>query len=132
LTLVSWRPNDRKKRRLSNRVTSIRQHGVTGGNAVAEKRIDFSYDGLGQYATVTTYANLAGTQLVSTATYAFDNAYQLVGLTYAKGTTTLASYAYTYDAEGNRTQNTSTPTPMACSIPAIPTSRSTPGTTATG
>jgi hypothetical protein len=68
-------------------MTLIRQHGVAGGNAVAEKRIDFSYDGLGQYATVTTYANLAGTQLVSTATYTFDNAYQLVGLTYAKGTT---------------------------------------------
>jgi YD repeat-containing protein len=57
---------------------------------------------VGQYATVTSYANLAGTQLVSTATYTFDNAYQLVGLTYTKGATTLASYAYTYNAAGNR------------------------------
>ena len=86
-----------------SRVTSIRQHGVTGGNAVAEKRIDFTYDDVGQYATIITYANLAGTQLVSTATYTFDDAYELVGLTYTKGATTLASYAYTYDDAGNMT-----------------------------
>jgi RHS repeat-associated protein len=88
------------------RVTSIRQHGVTGGNAVAEKRIDFTYDAVGQYATVTRYADLAGTQLVSTATYTFDDAYQLVGLTYTKGTTTLGSYAYTYDDSGSMTSMT--------------------------
>jgi len=40
---------------------------------VAEKRIDFTYDDVGQYATIITYANLAGTQLVSTATYSFDD-----------------------------------------------------------
>jgi RHS repeat-associated protein len=85
------------------RVASIRQHGVTGGNAVAEKRIDFTYDTLGQYATITTYADLAATDLVTTATYTFDDAYRLVGLSYTKGTTTLASYAYTYDDAGNMT-----------------------------
>ncbi len=86
------------------RVMSIQQHGATGGNAVAEKRIDFTYDDAGLYATIVTYANLAGTQLVSTATYAFDDAYELVGLIYTKGATTLSSYAYTYDDAGNMTQ----------------------------
>jgi hypothetical protein len=86
------------------RVTSIQQHGVTGGDAVAEKRIDFTYDADGQYATVTRYADLAGTELVATATYTFDAAYELVGLTYTSGTTTLASYTYAYDAAGNVTQ----------------------------
>jgi len=85
------------------RVTSVQQHGVTGGNTVAEKRIDFSYDVVGQYATITTYADLAATDLVTTATYTFDDAYRLVGLGYTKGTTALASYAYTYDAAGSMT-----------------------------
>ena len=88
------------------RVTSIRQHGVTDGNTVAEKFVKLTYDVLGQYATITTYADLLGTQLVATATYTFDDAYELVGLTYTKGTTTLASYAYTYDSAGNITTMT--------------------------
>jgi len=50
------------------RVTSIRQHGFTGGNAMAEKRVDLTYDDVGQHATITTYADLAGTELVATAT----------------------------------------------------------------
>jgi RHS repeat-associated protein len=83
------------------RVTSICQFGVTGGDAVAEKRIDLSYDALGRYATITRYADLAGTQLVATATYTFDAAYQLEGLVYKQGTTVLASYVYTYDGDGN-------------------------------
>lgn len=33
-------------------MTQINQSGVTGGNAVAEKRIDLTYDGAGQFATV--------------------------------------------------------------------------------
>ena len=36
---------------MRRRVTSIQQHGVAGGDAVAEKRIDFSYDADGLYAT---------------------------------------------------------------------------------
>ena len=91
---------------MKGRVTAIQQHGVTGGDAAAEKRIDFSYDADGQYATTTRYADLAGTELVATATYSFDDAYQLVGLTYTKGTTTLASYNYTFDAAGNMTSMT--------------------------
>jgi hypothetical protein len=75
------------------RVTSLRQHGVTGGDAVAEKRVDYTYDAVGDYATITTYADLAGTELVSTATYTFDAASELTGLVYTQGTTTLASYA---------------------------------------
>ena len=88
------------------RVGSMTQHGVTGGNAVAEKRVDFTYDALGRYATLTTFADLAGTQLVATAGYSFDDAYRLVGLTYSKGPTTLASYVYTYDVAGELTSMT--------------------------
>ena len=84
-------------RRRLGRITSIQQHGVTGGDAVAEKRIDFAYDADGQYATITRYADLAGTELVATATYTFDDAYRLTGLEYTQGETTLASYGYTFD-----------------------------------
>ena len=88
------------------RVTSICQYGVRGGDAVAEKRIDLSYDALSHYATITRYADLAGTEVVATATYTFDAAYQLEGLVYTQGTTTLASYGYTYDGDGNVTSMT--------------------------
>ncbi len=54
------------------RVTMIEQFGVQGGNAVAEKRIDFTYDAGSRYATITRYADLAGTELVATGVYAFD------------------------------------------------------------
>ncbi len=88
------------------RVTSIQQHGVTGGNAVAEKRVDFTYDAVGAYATVTVYADLAGNELVSTAIYTFDDAYQLTGLTYTQDATSLAYYTYVYDDAGNLTSMT--------------------------
>ncbi len=80
------------------RVTSVQQHGVSGGNAVAEKRVDFTYDAVSQYATITTYADLAATQEVSTATYAYTAIHELIGLVYTQGATTLASYSYTYDS----------------------------------
>ena len=100
------------------RVTSIRQHGVTGGDAVAEKRIDFTYDAPGQYATITQYADLAGTELVYAATYTFDAAYQLEGLVYTKGTTTLESYAYTHDADGLVTSMTNADGTVTCTYDA--------------
>jgi RHS repeat-associated protein len=41
------------------------------------------------------------------ATYAFDNANHLMGLTYAMGNTTLGSISYNYDADGRRTSRIS-------------------------
>ena len=88
------------------RVQSIQQHG-DGGDAVAEKRIDFTYDAAGNYAMITRYADLDGTELVATATYTFDAAYELTGLMYTDaGQTALASYGYTFDAAGNMTSMT--------------------------
>ncbi|MCL4207913.1 MAG: hypothetical protein KJ000_35960, partial [Pirellulaceae bacterium] len=84
-----------------HRMTRIEQAGVTGGNAVAEKRIDLSYDAASQYQTITRYADLAATKLVATSDYAFDAAGRLTGLSHAQGTTPLAGYTWTYDA-GNR------------------------------
>ncbi len=46
-----------------DRLASLRQHGVVGGNAVAEKRVDFTYDDAGQWAAISRYADLAATDL---------------------------------------------------------------------
>ncbi len=83
------------------RMSSIAQSGVTGGNAVAEKRVDFTYDNGNQFASITRYNNTAGTQAVAGSTYAFDQAGRLTALSHAKGGSTLAGYTWTFDA-GNR------------------------------
>lgn len=75
-----------------------------GGNAVAEKRVDFTYDVASQLDALTRFANLAGTQLVVTSTYAFDAASRLTDLTHAKGGTNLADYDWIYDAANRITQ----------------------------
>ena len=90
------------------RVTRIEQHGVTGGDPVAAKRIDIAYDAASQWATITRYNNLAGTQVVAVGTYTFDNASRLVGLDYTKGATTLVGYTWSFDAGNNMTGSTNT------------------------
>ncbi|MCL4207914.1 MAG: hypothetical protein KJ000_35965 [Pirellulaceae bacterium] len=84
-----------------HRMTRIEQTGVTGGNAVAEKRIDLTYDAASQYQTITRYADLAATKLVATSDYTLDAAGRLTVLSHAQGATPLAGYSWTYDA-GNR------------------------------
>ena len=87
-----------------NRMTQVTQAGQTGGNAVAEKRVDFSYDAedKSQFTSIDRYADLAGTELVATSTYGYDNADRLTSLDHVDGTSTsLAGYGLSYDA-GNR------------------------------
>ena len=77
------------------------------GTGVTDKRADFVYTAAGQLATITRYADLAGTQLVASSTYTYDGAARLTGLTHARGGTTLAAYTWTYDAADRITQMTS-------------------------
>jgi YD repeat-containing protein len=81
-----------------HRMTRIEQSGQSGGNAVAEKRIDLTYDAASQWQTITRYADLAATKLVATSDYTFDAAGRLTALTHAQGATPLAGYTWTYDA----------------------------------
>ena len=86
------------------RLTSVTQSGQ-GGNAVAPKRVDFTYDADNQDATITQYADLAGTQQVATGAYTYDHAGRLTGLTYTQPNSTgLPSYGWSYDAAGQVTQ----------------------------
>jgi YD repeat-containing protein len=90
-----------------HRMTRIEQHGASGGNAVAEKRVDLAYDAASQWQSITRYADLAATKLVATSNYAFDAAGRLTNLDHVQGATTLAGYSWTYDVGSRITQFTS-------------------------
>jgi RHS repeat-associated protein len=86
-----------------SRMTQVTQAGKYGGNTVAEKRVDLAYNAAGAFSTITRYADLAGTDLVATTTYGYDNALRLTSLTHAHGSTTLAAYTWTYNDTGRLT-----------------------------
>ena len=90
-----------------DRITQVTQQQQTGGNAVAAKRVDFTYNADGQYATINRYADLAGTLLVAGSAYGYDSRGAITSLAHTQGTTTLASYTWTYDAMGRLTGATS-------------------------
>ena len=91
----------------AGRMTQLTQAGQTGGRAVAEKRVDFTYDNLGRIDTIARYEDLLGTEHVATSDYGFDLAGRLITLAHAAGAMSLASYNYTYDRLGRLTQETS-------------------------
>ena len=85
------------------RVTRIEQHGVQGGNAVSEKRVDIEYDVRSQYATIKYYSDLDGGSgnLVMTATYTFDDTGRLTDLVYTDASSaTLRDFEWVYNAAG--------------------------------
>src|SRR5207302_10796553 len=90
-----------------NRETQVTQQNQTGGNAVASKRVDFTYNGDSQFATISRYADLTGTNLVATSTYGYNGKGAMTSLSHDKGATNLASYSWTFDAMARLTQTTS-------------------------
>ncbi len=87
-----------------NRLTQITQDAQSGGNAVAEKRVDFTYDAEDkqQFTSITRYADLAGSDTVAISTYGYDDTDRLTSLTHVDGSSgSLAGYTWQYD-EGNR------------------------------
>ncbi len=81
-----------------HRATQITQAGQLGGNAMAEKRFDLHYNAAGQWTSFDRFADLAGSEYVATTSYAYDGIGRLTGLQHTQGVTSLAGYAYTYDA----------------------------------
>ena len=92
----------------TGRLTQLTQQGQ-GGNAVAEKRVDFGYNADSQFDTIARYKDMNGgsTNEVATSDYGYDAANRLTSLDYHKGTTTQSSYTFTYDAANNMTEMTS-------------------------
>ena len=89
---------------LLGRVTRIEQTSQPGGNAVADKRVDLTYNDLGQFETITRYADLAGNLEVATSVFNRDQANRLIGLQHSQGATTLADYSWTLDTAHRITQ----------------------------
>jgi len=83
------------------RVVSVLRHGVAGGNAVAEQRLELAYDAAGRLTSLDRY--LAG-QVAVEADYDYDSFGRLVGLVYRQGATVLNSYAWTYSADGEQSR----------------------------
>ena len=77
--------------------TQITQQGQTGGNSVAAKLVNFSFDNDGRTTAITRYANLSATQLVDTSTLGYNADSALTSLSEDKSTTNLASYTWSYD-----------------------------------
>ncbi|MBI3838783.1 MAG: hypothetical protein HY288_12730, partial [Planctomycetia bacterium] len=85
-----------------NRQTSVQQSGQAGGNLVASKLVNFTYDAAGQLATVTRYAGLAGSPgpVVAASGYTFDPDGRLTNLNHTfttAGGTTPINYSWQFD-----------------------------------
>jgi len=79
------------------RNTRIERHGVTGGNSVAETRVNLAYNAVSQFSTITRYADVAATDLVVTSSFGYDVLNRLTSLDHTKGATNLATYDFTFD-----------------------------------
>ncbi|GAB6184542.1 RHS repeat-associated core domain-containing protein [Thermopirellula anaerolimosa] len=86
------------------RVTFITQAAQSGGNPVATKMVNFTYDAAGQLDTLTRYADLAAAQLVAQSDYGHDLAGRLTDLVHHRGQTTFVDYGWSFDAAGRMTQ----------------------------
>ncbi len=79
-------------------LTRVDQTG-NGGNTVAEKRVDFAYNALGQFTSIARYKAVAGGSgnEVATSTYGYDAQARLTSLDHKKGAANIANYAWTFD-----------------------------------
>jgi RHS repeat-associated protein len=87
----------------ANRLVSL-QFGGTGQTPL---RMDMTYTARNELAGESRYSDLAGTHRVGKSTYTYDAAGRLIDLVQKDGAgTSLAAYAYAYDAAGNLTSET--------------------------
>jgi len=82
------------------RVVQITQHGVSGGNAVAEKRIDFGYSDDSTRATISRLADLAGIEAVAVTESIFDELGRITDIVHERAASEFADYDLTWDAAG--------------------------------
>ena len=86
-----------------NRRISIEQTSQTSGNAVADKRIEFSYNSLGRRTKVDRFEALSGTNPSLRTVFSYDTTNRLSSLDHQDVTsggtaTSLHNYDYSYDA----------------------------------
>lgn len=85
-----------------NRVERITQTGA----GVNDKRVDFRYNELSQFATIRRFSDLAAAEPVVASTYQYDARGRLESLTHARPSGTVAFYEYVYDASSRITSIT--------------------------
>lgn len=76
-------------------------------DGTTQARLDYAYTARDQVQAVTRSADLAGTALVGTSAYSYDDGGRVTGITHKDATAApLAAYAYQYDAADRLTQKT--------------------------
>jgi len=88
-------------------MTRVDQMGQSGGNSVAEKRVDFAYNRVGQFTQIARFNDTDGASSheVATSVYTRDDLGRLTGLAYQKGGINLFTpYSWSYDAINRVTQ----------------------------
>ena len=94
-----------------NRLTQLYQQGQTGGNAVAVKGANLTYNLLGQLATVarTNFFGIGPAPDIATSTFSYDNANRLTEIANTtNGGTAIDAYSWTYDNANRVTSMTTT------------------------
>ncbi len=83
------------------RTATIEQTGATGGDAVADKRVDFTYNADGTFSTIDRYSDLTATSLVAASGYGYDSLARITSLDQGTSSTAdaYAGYAWSYDAD---------------------------------
>ena len=77
------------------------------GNEVSNKRVNFTYNALGQYSAIDRYRDLAGTQLVIGTDYNYDQQNRLTRIDHKNAAnTSVAFYDYEYDVASRITKIT--------------------------
>jgi RHS repeat-associated protein len=90
-----------------HRLTELNQDGQTGGNTVAEKLVNFSYNSSGQYTEIARFNDLDGLTAdeVATSTYGYDSLSRLTDLEYENaGVDLFTPYEWTFDSLNRITQ----------------------------
>ena len=87
-------------------MTRLDQAGQSGGNVVAEKRVDFAYNATGQFTDIDRFKDLDGgsTHHVVETDFVYDGLGRLTDLTHTHDTTTIADYGWTFDSYSRVTQ----------------------------
>ncbi len=83
-----------------HRLTRVDQVGQTGGNSVAEKRVDLAYNAINEFTSIARYQDTDGgsTHEVATSAYSYDDLGRLTDLAYTKGGNNLfTAYSWSYD-----------------------------------
>ena len=83
-----------------HRLTRLDQVGQTGGNSVAEKRVDLAYNAINEFTSIARYQDTDGgsTHEVATSAYSYDDLGRLTDLAYTQGGNNLfTAYSWSYD-----------------------------------